>query len=112
MCVGAVGSVGSGSSGIDLILIERYAALNKQLRLKRIKEVEEIESITAFESFEVQPINNISPEELREIYANPILSRIPIKVAYTVLQRLCDDTLKLSQSTEYLKPLALKMYCN
>ena len=42
MCVGAVGSVGSGSSGINPILIERYAVINKQLRLRRIKKEEKI----------------------------------------------------------------------
>lgn len=110
MCVGAVGSVGSGSSGIDPILIERYKILYKQLRLKRIKKSKGIEPITELENFKVQRIeNNISPEELREIYSNPILPRIPVKVAYRILQRLCDETLQLSQSTEYLKPIALKM---
>ena len=111
MYVGAVESVSSGSCGIDPILIERYTALNKQLRFKRIKKDEEIEPTTELVNFKVQTIeNHISPEELRIIYSNPILSHIPIKIAYTVLQRLCDETLKLSQNTECLRPIALKMY--
>ena len=57
---------------------------------------------------EVEPV--LTPEELREIYANPISSRVPIKIAYTVLQRLCDETLRMSQNTDYLKPIALRMY--
>jgi hypothetical protein len=35
---------------------------------------------------------------------------IPIKIAYTVLQRLCDVTLRMSQNTDYMKPIALRMY--
>lgn len=110
MCVGAVGSVGSGKSGIDPILIERYAVINKQLRLRRIKKEEKIEPLRN-DGFKVKTYENtISPEELREIYANPILSHIPIKVAYTVLQRVCNETLKASLCNEYLKPLAIRMY--
>lgn len=110
MCVGAVGSVGSGSSGIDPILIERYAVINKQLRLRRIKKEEKIEPLRN-DDFKVKTYEKtISPEELREIYSNPILSHIPIKVAYTVLQRVCNETLKASLCNEYLKPLAIRMY--
>ena len=65
MCVGAVGSVGSGSSGIDPILIERYAVINKQLRLRRIKKEEKIEPLRN-DDFKVKTYENtISPEELR-----------------------------------------------
>jgi len=47
MCVGAVGAVGSvGGGQIDPILMERYAVLNRQLRLKRIKEEEGVEPIS------------------------------------------------------------------
>ena len=112
MCVGAVGAVGSvGGGQIDPILMERYAVLNRQLRLKRIKEEEGVEPISEIwlpEVKEVEPA--LSPEELREINANPFFIRTPIKIAYTVLQRLCDETLRMSQNTDYLKPIALRMY--
>ena len=112
MCVGAVGAVDSvGGGRIDPILMERYAALNRQLRLKRIKEeegVEPLDEIWLPKVEEVAPV--LTPEELREIYTNPILARTPIKIAYTILQRLCDETLRMSQNTEYLKPIALRMY--
>lgn len=112
MFVGAVGAVdGIGGGQIDPLLMARYAVLNRQLRLKRIKEEEGVEPISEIwlpEVKEVEPA--LTPEELREIYANPISSRVPIKIAYTVLQRLCDETLRMSQNTEYLKPMALRMY--
>ena len=34
----------------------------------------------------------MSPEELRKMYANPILAQVPIHIAYKILQRICDDT--------------------
>ena len=112
MCVGAVGAVGSvGGGQIDPILMERYAVLNRQLRLKRIKEEEGVEPISEIWLPKVEEVAPaLTPEELREIYSNPISSRVPIKIAYTVLQRLCDETLRMSQNTDYLKPIALRMY--
>lgn len=111
MSVGAVGAVGSGGGQIDPLLMERYAVLNRDLRLKRLRKakgIEPIDEIWLPKIEEVEPY--LTPEELREIYANPISKRIPIKIAYTVLQRLCDETLRLSQSTDYLKPIAMRMY--
>ena len=111
MCVGAVGAVGSGGGQIDPLLMERYAVLNRDLRLKRLKGKEGIEPISDiwFQNVEeVAPV--LTPEELREIYSNPISSKTPIKIAYTVLQRLSDKTLRVSLNTEYLKPIALRMY--
>jgi hypothetical protein len=111
MCVGAVGAVGSGGGTIDPLLMERYAVLNRDLRLKRLREeggIEPIGEIFFPEVKEVEP--PLTVEEIREIYANPISKRIPIKIAYTVLQRLCDETLRMSQNTDYLKPIALRMY--
>ena len=114
MCVGAVGAVGSGGGTIDPILMERYAVLNREMRIKRLREEEGIDPIEPIgeiffpEEKEVTP--PLTVEELREIYTNPISKRIPIKIAYTVLQRLCDETLRMSQNTDYLKPIALRMY--
>ena len=112
MCVGAVGAVDSvGGGQIDPILMERYAVLNRKLRMKRIKEEERIEPLDEIWLPKVESVEpTLTPEELREIYVNPISARIPIKIAYTVLQRLCDETLRMSQNTEYLKPIALRMY--
>ena len=112
MCVGAVGAVGSvGGGQIDPILMERYVVLNRKLRLKRIKEEEGVESLDELWLPKVEAVEPaLTPEELREIYANPISARTPIKIAYTVLQRLCDETLRMSQNTEYMKPIALRMY--
>ena len=76
----------------------------------RVKKEEKIEPLRN-DDFKVKTYENtISPEELREIYANPILSHIPIKVAYTVLQRVCNETLKASLCKEYVNPLAIRMY--
>ena len=114
MCVGAVGAVGSGGGTIDPILMERYAVLNREMRIKRQREEEGIDPIELIgeiffpEEKEVTP--PLTVEELREIYTNPISKRIPIKIAYTVLQRLCDETLRMSQNTDYMKPIALRMY--
>ena len=111
MCVGAVGAVGSGGGTIDPLLMERYAVLNRDLRLKRLREeggIEPIGEIFFPEVKEVEPA--FTAEEIRESYANPISQRVPIKIAYTVIQRLCDETLRMSQNTEYLKPIALRMY--
>ena len=36
MCVGAVGAVGSGGGTINPILMERYAVLNREMRIKRL----------------------------------------------------------------------------
>ena len=112
MCVGAVGAVDSiGGGQIDPLLMARYEVLNRQLRLKRLREEEGVEPIVEIwlpKIEEAEPA--ITPEELHEIYANPIHIRTPIKIAYTVLQRLCDETLRMSQNTDYLKPIALRMY--
>ena len=112
MCVGAVGAVGSvGGGRIDPILMERYAVLNRKLRMKRIKEEEGIEPLDEILLPKIEAVEPVlTPEELREIYANPISARTPIKIAYTVLQRLCDETLRMSQNMEYLKPIALRIY--
>ena len=83
MCVGAVGAVdGIGGGQIDPLLMVRYEVLNRQLRLKRLREeegVEPIDEIWLPEVKEVEPA--LTPEELREIYANQISSRVPIKIA-------------------------------
>ena len=111
MCVGAVGAVGSGGGQIDPLLMERYAVLNRDLRLKRLREEKGIEPIGEVWFPEVEEVDPpLTAEEIREIYANPISKRIPIKIAYTVLQRLCDKTLRISQNTDYQKPIALRMY--
>ena len=111
MCVGAVGAVGSGGGTIDPILMERYAVLNRDLRLKRLREEGGIEPIGEFFFPEVKEVEPpLTAEEIRVIYANPISKRIPIKISYTVLQRLCDETLRMSQNTDYMKPIALRMY--
>ena len=112
MCVGAVGAVGSvGGGQIDPILMERYVVLNRKLRLKRIKEEEGVESLDELWLPKVEAVEPaLTPDELREIYANPISAQTPIKIAYTILQRICDETLRISQNTEYLKPIALRMY--
>ena len=111
MCVGAVGAVGSGGGTIDPLLMERYAVLNRDLRLKRLREEGGIEPIGEIFFPEVEEVTPpLTAEEIREIYANPISKRIPIKIAYTVLQRLCDETLRMSQNKDYMKPIALRMY--
>ena len=112
MCVGTVGAVDSiGGGQIDPILMERYVALNRDLRLKRLKKEEGVDPLSDIWSPEVEEVEPVLiPEELREIYANPITSRTPIKIAYTVLLRLCDETLRISQNTDYLKPIAFRMY--
>ena len=111
MCVGAVGAVGSGGGQIDPLLMERYAVLNRDLRLKRLREEGGIEPIGEIFFPEVEEVTPpLTAEEIREIYANPISKRIPIKIAYTILQRLCDETLRMSLNTEYLKPIVVRMY--
>ena len=111
MCVGAVGAVGSGGGTIDPLLMERYVVLNRDLRLKRLREKGVIEPIGEIFFPEVEEVTPpLTAEEIREIYANPISKRIPIKIAYTVLQRLCDETLRMSQNKDYMKPIALRMY--
>ena len=112
MGVGAVGAVGSfGAGQIDPELISRYASLNKKLKLKRQGKTEGVESLIGDMHPRVEPFEaTLTPEELREIYTHPVLLRTPIKIAYTVLQRICDETIRESQNTEYLKKIAVKMY--
>lgn len=89
----------------------RYTALNRQLRLKRQKDKYDVKPISEIRLSKVEEVvSALTPEELREGYANPISSRIPIKMAYTVLQRLCDENLRMSLNTDYLRPIAFRMY--
>ena len=104
---------GFGGGEVDPILRKRYAALNRELRKKRLKEKGEVDPLDLVLQPKVksnEPV--LSVEELREINSNPLWKRPPIKIAYTVLQRLCDETLKLPQNMEYLKIFALKVYKN
>lgn len=111
MYVTPVSAMGSG--GIDPILRKRYAALNRELRKKRLKENEGIDSLDLFLESEVESNEPIlTVEELREINSNPLWKKTPIKIAYTVLQRLCDETLNMPQNMEYLKIFALRVYKN
>ena len=111
MYVGAIGSIDSVSAGgIDPYLMSRYATLNKQLKLKRLREEVNIDPldivcIPRIESYET----TLTVGKLREIYANPISKSIPIKIAYTILQRLCNETLRISQNTDYIKQVAFRM---
>ena len=80
---------------------------------KRLREEENIDPldtvcIPRIESYET----TLTVEKLREIYANPISKSIPIKIAYTILQRLCNETLRISQNTDYIKQVAFRMYDN
>ena len=77
MCVSPVSMFGGG--GIDPLLAERYAVLNEQLRQKRLAKLRGVEPTKAYhprvESVEEPPA---SLEDLRKMYANPILQQIPI----------------------------------
>ena len=90
MCVSPVSMFGGG--GIDPLLAERYAVLNEQLRQKRLTKLRGVEPTKAYhprvEAVESPPA---SLEDLRKMYANPILQQIPIHVAYKILQQLCDS---------------------
>lgn len=90
MCVSPVSMFGGG--GIDPLLAERYAVLNEQLRQKRLAKLRGVEPTKAYhprvESVEEPPA---SLEDLRKMYANPILQQIPIHVTYKILQQLCDS---------------------
>ena len=59
----------------------------------------------------VEPFEyTVSPEELREIYAHPLSATIPIKVAYTIIQRICDYTPDDRLDSEALKLVAWRIY--
>ena len=90
MCVGAVGAVDSvGGGRIDPILMERYAVLNRKLRMKRIKEEEGIEPLDEILLPKIEAVEPaLTPEELREIYANPIYVKVDQKKNF--LRKLID----------------------
>lgn len=92
-------------------MVRYTTALNRQLRLKRQKDKYDVKPISEIRLSKVEEVvPALTPEELREGYANPISSRIPIKMAYTVLQRLCDENLRMSLNIDYLRPIAFRMY--
>ncbi len=91
MCVSSVSMFGGG--GIDPILAQRYAVLNEQLRRKRIEKQRGVDPLIGADHPRVETVEQpaMSLEELRKMYANPILQQIPIHVAYKILQQLCDS---------------------
>lgn len=55
----------------------------------KIVELKSISELSLYESNLNVP--EFSMEEFRNMYANPIAARIPIKIAYTIIQRLSND---------------------
>ena len=91
MCVSPVSMFGGG--GIDPLLAERYAILNEEIRRKRIAKQRGVDPLIGTDHPRVETVEEpeMSPEELRQMYANPVLRQIPIHIAYRIMQRLCDD---------------------
>ena len=111
MCVGPVGGVGGVGGGISPLLIEQYKRLNREMKKKRLAAKEGVDPLIGDLHPRVEPFEyTVSPEELREIYAHPLSATIPIKVAYTIIQRICDYTPDDRLDSEALKLVAWKMY--
>ena len=108
MCVEPISGVGSGYSGISPLLVEQYKKLNREIKKKRLSASEDIEAISKVSSQEIE----FHPEELRETNAIPIFSNIPIKFAYTVIQRLCCSLFDESLENEIKKFYASRIYNN
>lgn len=91
MCVSPVSMFGGG--GIDPLLAERYAILNEEIRRKRIAKQRGVDPLIGADHPRVETVEEpeMSPEELRQMYENPVLRQIPIHIAYRIMQRLCDD---------------------
>lgn len=91
MCISPVSMFGGG--GIDPLLAERYAVLNEQLLQKRLAKKRGIDPLIGANHPRVEAVEEppTSLEDLRKMYANPILQQIPIHVAYKILQQLCDS---------------------
>ncbi len=91
MCVSPVSMFGGG--GIDPLLAERYAILNEEIRRKRIEKQRGVDPLIGAAHPRVETVQepSMSPEELRKMYANPVLREIPIHIAYKIMQRFCDD---------------------
>ena len=91
MLVAAVSSVGGGY--IDPLLIERYAVLNAEIRRKRLEKQRGVDPLIGANHPRVETVQEpaMSPEELRKMYANPVLAQVPIHIAYKIMQRICDD---------------------
>lgn len=111
MCVGPVSGVGGGGGGISPLLIEQYKRLNREMKKKRLEAKEGVDPLIGDLQPRVEPFEyTVSPEELRQIYSHPLSARIPIKVAYTIIQRLSDFAPEDRFDTEALKLVAWRMY--
>ena len=92
MRVQAVSPVGIGSCILNSELISKYEKLNKELRAKRLGKTDAAESISYFSPSGIKSnLSDFTPEELRKMYANPLTAKTPVKIAYTIIQRLCND---------------------
>lgn len=109
MCVEPISGIGTGCCGISPLLVEQYKKLNREIRKKRLSASVDIKSISnaLYQNIDFSP-----EEELRETNAIRIFSNIPIKVAYTVIQRLCSNLFDESLENEIKKFYASRIYNN
>lgn len=112
MSVGAVSGVGAGSSGISPILIEQYKRLNKELKLKRLAAKRSVDPLIGDLQPRVETYEEtISPEEIRYYNSHPLSAQIPVKIAYTIIQRISEYTSEDQLDKEALKLAAWRVYC-
>lgn len=108
MCVEPINGVGAGYSGISPLLVEQYKKLNREIKKKRLSASEDIVAISKISSQNIE----VPSEEHRETNAISIFSNIPIKVAYTVIHRLCSNLFDESLENEINKFYASRLYNN
>ena len=112
MSVGAVSGVRAGSSGISPILIEQYKSLNKELKLKRLAAKRGVDPLIGdllprVETYE----ETIPPEEIRYYNSDTLSAQIPVKIAYTIIQRISEYTSEDQIDKEALKLASWRVYC-
>lgn len=108
MYVSAIGSI--DGSYIPHDLQQRYAKLNKKRKWKRILEAEGVDDLekylmSGFKNLPIQQEPEILNEQNNKTYSTPLSADIPIKVAYTVLQRVCDEELDELEEIKLIKEL-------